>query len=155
MSGIDAPNGAVAAGPPVLLVDDEVAILDGLRRQLRRKFTVHTATSGTDALRLLESEPVAVVVSDMRMPEMNGATFLARVREQHADVVRILLTGEADTRAAVAAVNEGHIYRFLAKPCPPEVLLTEISGAVELNRLITSDKELRTTAPSRSACRAR
>lgn len=126
----------------VLLVDDEVAILDGLRRQLRKRFTVYTATGGAEALELLKSEPVAVVVSDMRMPQMDGATFLAHVRSLYPDVVRILLTGQADTQAAIAAVNEGQIYRFLTKPCPPEVLVDEIGSAAELNRLLTAEKEL-------------
>jgi response regulator RpfG family c-di-GMP phosphodiesterase len=133
---------APADTPPILLVDDEVAILDGLRRQLRKRFTVHTANSGAEALELLESESVAVVVSDMRMPQMDGATFLSRVRSLHPNVVRILLTGQADTQAAITAVNEGQIYRFLTKPCPPEVLVEEIGSAVELNRLVTAEKEL-------------
>jgi response regulator RpfG family c-di-GMP phosphodiesterase len=126
----------------ILLVDDEVAILDGLRRQLRREFTVHTATGGAAALELMATEPVTVVVSDMRMPEMDGATFLCRVRTSHPEVGRILLTGQADTQAAIAAVNEGNIYRFLTKPCPPDVLLEAISSAVEINRLATAEREL-------------
>lgn len=126
----------------ILLVDDEVAILDGLRRQLRKRFTVHTVNGGAEALELMKSEPVSVVVSDMRMPQMNGATFLSHVRSRYPNVVRILLTGQADTQAAITAVNEGQIYRFLTKPCPPEVLLEEIGGAVELNRLVTAEKEL-------------
>jgi response regulator RpfG family c-di-GMP phosphodiesterase len=133
---------AEADAPPILLVDDEIAILDGLRRQLRKKFTVHTANSGAEALELLQSEPVVVVVSDMRMPQMDGAAFLSRVRSLYPDVVRILLTGQADTQAAITAVNEGQIYRFLTKPCPPEVLTEEIGSAVELNRLVTAEKEL-------------
>lgn len=129
-------------GAAILLVDDEVAILDGLRRQLRRKFTVHTAGGGAEGLELLEREPVTVVVSDMRMPHMDGATFLSKVRSRYPNVVRILLTGQADTQAAISAVNDGQIYRFLTKPCPPEVLLEEIGNAVELNRLVTAEKEL-------------
>jgi response regulator RpfG family c-di-GMP phosphodiesterase len=135
---------------PILLVDDEVAILDGLRRQLRKRFTVHTANSGADALELLKSEQVAVVVSDMRMPQMDGAAFLSRVRSLYPNVVRILLTGQADTQAAITAVNEGQIYRFLTKPCPPEVLLEEIGSAVELNRLMTAEKELLATTLHRT-----
>jgi response regulator RpfG family c-di-GMP phosphodiesterase len=126
----------------ILLVDDEVAILDGLRRQLRKKFDVHTANGGAEALELMKSKSFAVVMSDMRMPQMNGATFLAHVRSLYPNVVRILLTGQADTQAAIAAVNEGQIYRFLTKPCPPEVLLDEIGSAVELNRLVAAEKEL-------------
>jgi response regulator RpfG family c-di-GMP phosphodiesterase len=133
---------SAADSTPILLVDDEVAILDGLRRQLRKRFTVHTATSGAEGLELLAREPVAVVVSDMRMPQMDGATFLSRVRAEHPDVVRILLTGQADTQAAITAVNEGQIYRFLTKPCPPDVLLEEIGSGIELNRLVTAEKEL-------------
>jgi response regulator RpfG family c-di-GMP phosphodiesterase len=135
---------------PILLVDDEVAILDGLRRQLRKRFTVHTANSGADALELLQREQVAVVVSDMRMPQMDGATFLSRVRSLYPNVVRILLTGQADTQAAITAVNEGQIYRFLTKPCPPEVLLDEIGSAVELHRLVTAEKELLATTLRRT-----
>jgi response regulator RpfG family c-di-GMP phosphodiesterase len=142
--GLRSPAAADTA--PILLVDDEIAILDGLRRQLRKRFTVHTASSGAEALELLKTQSVAVVVSDMRMPQMNGATFLSRVHALYPNVVRILLTGEADTQSAIAAVNEGKIYRFLTKPSPPDVLLEEIGGAVELNRLVTAEKELlRTT----------
>lgn len=133
---------AAAETASILLVDDEVAILDGLRRQLRKRFTVHTANGGAEALELMKSEQFAVVVSDMRMPQMNGATFLSHVKSLYPNVVRILLTGQADTQAAITAVNEGQIYRFLTKPCPPEVLLEEIGSAVELNRLVTAEKEL-------------
>jgi response regulator RpfG family c-di-GMP phosphodiesterase len=136
------PQTVVDTTAPILLVDDEEAILDGLRRQLRKKFTVHTAGGGAAALELMAAEPIAVVVSDMRMPQMDGATFLAKVRAQYPNVVRILLTGQADTQAAISAVNEGQIYRFLTKPCPPEVLLEEIGSAVELNRLVAAEKEL-------------
>jgi response regulator RpfG family c-di-GMP phosphodiesterase len=139
-----------ADAPAILLVDDEVAILDGLRRQLRKTFTVHTANGGAEALELLKSTPVTVVVSDMRMPEMNGATFLSHVRSLHPNVVRILLTGQTDTQAAIAAVNEGQIYRFLTKPCPPEALLEGIGNAVELNRLVTAEKELLATTLRRA-----
>ncbi len=144
------PTGAIGTTTPILLVDDEVAILDGLRRQLRKKYTVHTANGGAEALELLKSEPVAVVVSDMRMPQMNGATFLSHVRSLYPNVVRILLTGQADTQAAITAVNEGQIYRFLTKPCPPDVLLEEIGSAVELNRLVTAEKELLATTLRRT-----
>src|ERR1700712_1562360 len=136
------PSRKAVDRPSILLVDDEIAILDGLRRQLRKDFTVHTANSAVDALRLLESETVAVVVSDMRMPQMDGATFLARVHSLYPSIVRILLTGQTDTQSAITAVNEGQIYRFLTKPCPPEVLLAGLRSAVELNRLVTAEKEL-------------
>jgi response regulator RpfG family c-di-GMP phosphodiesterase len=129
-------------GPAILLVDDEQAILDGLRRQLRKGFSVSTATSGAAGLEVLESQSFAVVVSDMRMPGMDGAAFLAQVRARYPDTVRLLLTGQADTQSAIAAINEGQIYRFLTKPCPPDLLLSALDSAVGLHRLVTAEKEL-------------
>lgn len=129
--------------PRVLLVDDEVAILDGLRRQLRRSFDVTTATGGAEALALMDAEePFAVVVSDMRMPGMDGAAFLSAAFERSPDTVRLLLTGQADTESAIAAINQGQIYRFLTKPCPAESLATALAGAVEINRLVTAEKDV-------------
>jgi response regulator RpfG family c-di-GMP phosphodiesterase len=148
-SFLGSPPGAARATelPRVLFVDDEVAVLDGLRRQLRRRFDVLTATGGDEALQLLAAtdEPVPVIVSDMRMPGMDGATLLGQVRRRHPEVVRILLTGQADTQSAIAAVNEGSIHRFLTKPCPPDVLVDELTSAVELHRLATLEKHLLAT----------
>jgi DNA-binding NtrC family response regulator len=79
---------------------------------------------------LSEAGPFALVVSDMRMPSMNGALFLAKVRQQTPDTVRMILSGQADLQAAIAAVNEGQIYRFLSKPCAPEQLLAAIEDAL-------------------------
>ena len=108
----------------VLCVDDEPSILDGLRRELNRRFDVTTALSGAAGLEALEREgPFAVVVSDMRMPGMDGATFLGHVRERAPETVRVLLTGHADLEGAIAAVNQGNIFRFLTKPCPRDILM--------------------------------
>lgn len=132
-----------ATRPRVLCVDDESMVLDGLKRSLRQHFTVVTASSGQAGLvELGEQEPFEVVVSDMRMPQMNGATFLRHCREQSPDTVRLLLTGQTDLEAAIAAVNEGHIFRFLSKPCPPDVLIPALQAAVEQHRLITSERVL-------------
>jgi response regulator RpfG family c-di-GMP phosphodiesterase len=129
--------------PRVLLVDDEVAILDALRRQLRRTFEVATATGGVEALEVMRSSaPFAAIVSDMRMPGMDGATFLAEARSEHPDTVRILLTGQADMQSAIAAINDGQIYRFLSKPCPTETLVDAISDGVTLYRQITAEKDV-------------
>jgi len=129
--------------PRVLLVDDEPAVLDGLRRQLRRDYAITIATGGAEALHLLEAElPFAVVVSDMRMPSMDGATLLAHMRERAPNTVRMLLTGQADIDAAISAINNGQIFRFLTKPCAPDILQGALEDAAELNRLITAEKEL-------------
>jgi response regulator RpfG family c-di-GMP phosphodiesterase len=127
----------------VLLVDDEPALLDGLRRQLRDRYAITTALSGPDALELLRSDgEFAVVVSDMRMPEMDGAQLLSTVRETVPDTVRMLLTGQADVDAAVAAINDGQIFRFLTKPCAPVTLQSALDDAVGLHRATVAEREL-------------
>ena len=127
----------------VLLVDDEANILEGFRRTLGKRFSIETATGGAEALELIRSRgPFAVVVSDQCMPEMTGVELLARIHELSSDTVRVMLTGYADLDAAMAAVNQGHVFRFLAKPCPPETLATAIEAALEQHRLITAEREL-------------
>jgi len=134
---------ASPARTKVLCVDDEKAVLDGLALNLRRRYDVLTAQSGAEGLKLLaEAGPIAVVMSDMRMPNMDGAAFLSRARQQEPDAVRLLLTGQADIQSAIAAINEGQIFRFLTKPCPPPTVLAAIDAAAELNRLITSERVL-------------
>jgi DNA-binding NtrC family response regulator len=111
----------------ILCVDDEPRVLDGLKLTLRRGFTVTTATSGAEGLaRLKEMDGATVVISDMRMPVMDGADFLARVRTHWPDATRLLLTGETGRDAAVAAVNEGQVFRFLTKPCAPDKLVAAV-----------------------------
>jgi response regulator RpfG family c-di-GMP phosphodiesterase len=127
----------------VLFVDDEPNVLDAIQRTLRKHVAIQTAPSGADGLRLMrEAGPFALIVSDMRMPSMNGAQFLAKVREQEPDTVRMILSGQADLQATIAAVNEGHIYRFLSKPCPPEQLLVAIEDGLKQHRLLTTEKVL-------------
>jgi response regulator RpfG family c-di-GMP phosphodiesterase len=129
--------------PRIVCVDDEPRILKGLRRRIGRDYDVSTAESGPEALELMRREETfQVVVSDMRMPGMSGAEFLAQVRTEFPDTVRILLTGQSDLNDAIAAVNEGNIFRFLSKPCPPEVLMPALSDAVEHHRLIQAEREL-------------
>jgi len=129
--------------PKVLCVDDEPNVLQGLERNLFEQYDVSTAPGGAAGLELIQSEgPFEVVISDMRMPEMDGATFLAGVRQLAPDTVRILLTGQADMDSAIAAVNEGNIFRFLCKPCPQELLMTSLEAAVEQYRLVNAEREL-------------
>jgi len=127
----------------VLCVDDEPQVLEGLSLQLRRGYEIHTATSGEQGLaKIEESGPFAVVLSDIRMPKMDGATFLSRVRQQAPDTVRMLLTGQTDMKAAIAAVNEGQIFRFLTKPCPPEQLHLSFEAAARQHSLVTAERVL-------------
>ncbi len=116
----------------VLLVDDEVEMLNAVKRTLRKHFTVDVATGAESALALIKAEETyAVIVSDMQMPGMNGVELLRRVKLLSPDTVRIMLTGNADQKTAVDAVNQGDIFRFLNKPCAPEDLIASISLAIE------------------------
>jgi response regulator RpfG family c-di-GMP phosphodiesterase len=127
----------------ILFVDDEPPVLESLKRMLHREFEVDTAVGGEQALAsILARGPYSVVVSDMRMPGMNGAQFLARVRQTAPDTVRMLLTGHTDWNAAMDAVNEGNIFRFLTKPCDKDVLAKAVTAGLVLHRLITAEKEL-------------
>lgn len=127
----------------VLFVDDEPNVLDGIKRQLRKRIEIETALSGEEGLELIaRSDPFAIVVSDMRMPQMNGSQFLSRVREVSPDSVRMILSGQSDLENAIAAVNDGHIFRFLTKPCSPEQLWGALETGLEQYRLLTVEKEL-------------
>ena len=116
----------------------------GSSSNLRREFDVHTAIGPQEGLALIEATPegFAVVISDMRMPQMNGAAFLAIVRQKWPDTVRMLLTGHSEIEAAITAVNEGQIFRFLNKPCPSDKLIEAVDAAVEQNRLIHAERVL-------------
>ncbi len=127
----------------VLFVDDEPNILDGIRRQLRKKLEVDTAISGAEGLqKVRDNDPYAVVVSDMRMPQMNGSRFLSEVRKASPDSVRMILSGQAELESTIDAVNDGHIFRFLTKPCSTEALLTAVEGGIEQYRLVQSERQL-------------
>lgn len=138
-----AASPSMADRPRVLFVDDEPAVLEAIAANLRRGFDVLTAPSGAAALeRLRADSTICVVVSDMRMPHMNGAAFLAQAREVAPTTVRMLLTGQADMTTAIDAVNNGQIFRFLTKPCPRETLRATIEGAVEQHRLQMVEREM-------------
>src|SRR4028119_1576228 len=106
----------------ILVVDDEPDVVKSVQDLLRLDYRVLGATRPEDALNLLTTNDVHVVLSDQRMPEMNGVEFLSRVRDQHPDAVRLLFTGYADIKAVIDAINEGNIYRYVAKPWDPDEL---------------------------------
>jgi len=127
----------------ILFVDDEPSVLEGYKRLLGRDLPIDTAVGGTLGLAAIaERGPYAVVISDMRMPQMDGAKFLARVRDLAPATVRLALTGYADIETAMSAVNEGSIFCFLTKPCSKETLQKAIDTALAQYRLIHAEKEL-------------
>ncbi len=127
----------------LLVIDDEPAVVNALSRTLRGLYDVRTGTSAAEGLAVLGREPdVAIVLSDMRMPGMNGATFLFEARKMAPETVRVLLTGQADMDDVVHAINEGNIYRFLRKPCSPDLMRATLLAAAEQHRLIVAERQL-------------
>jgi CheY-like chemotaxis protein len=127
----------------ILFVDDEPAVLEGYRRILYPEFQVDIVDGAASAFAAIEENgPYSVVVSDMRMPVMNGAEFLSKMRQTKPDTVRMLLTGYTDIGPAIDAINQGNIFRFLTKPCEPEVLSGAITDGIKQYQLIHSEKEL-------------
>ena len=127
----------------ILFVDDDPNILQAYQRMLSEHLTVETAEGGEKGLFFLENRgPYAVVISDLRMPGMDGIEFLSKVTETTPDTVRMMLTGNADLGTAVQAVNEGNIFRFLTKPCPPDIMVNSLIAGINQYRLITAEKEL-------------
>jgi CheY-like chemotaxis protein len=127
----------------LLCVDDEPRVVRGLERHLAERYAVLTANSGKEGLALLESHAdVAIVISDMRMPEMDGATFLRHARAQSPNAVRLLLTGHADIQSAISAINKGQVFRFMTKPCPPEELAATLLEAEQQYQLVMAERTL-------------
>lgn len=127
----------------ILCVDDDPNILEGYKRQLRKGFELTTALGPEQGLQLVtEQGPFAVVVSDLNMPGMNGIEFLAQVRTRDPDTVRMLLTGNAELQTTIDAINQGHIFRFLTKPCAPETLADALRAGLVQHHLITAEREL-------------
>ncbi|MEI9969935.1 MAG: response regulator [Terracidiphilus sp.] len=119
----------------ILFVDDDRNALEGYKRLLRDVFDIETATSGSQGLAMVQVlGPFAVVVSDMRMAGMNGAEFLAHLRELAPQTVRMVLTGHKDLGRAIEAVNDGQIFRYLNKPCGKEALVNAIRLGLAKNR---------------------
>jgi response regulator RpfG family c-di-GMP phosphodiesterase len=127
----------------ILFVDDERNVLEGYQRQLRKQFRVEIALgpeAGLEAVRT--SGPYAVVVSDLRMPGMDGISFLKLVRQEAPDTVRMMLTGFAEVQTAIEAVNEGNVFRFLTKPCDPALLAKTLHMGLTQYRLVMAEREL-------------
>jgi response regulator RpfG family c-di-GMP phosphodiesterase len=127
----------------ILLVDDEPNVLSALRRQLRDKYEVQIESDPEAALfEIQTNRPYAAVLSDYRMPKMNGIEFLNNVKKHSPDTTRVMLTGYADLDNAIRAVNDGNVFRFLTKPCDRELLRQNIDDAVQQHELVTAKKVL-------------
>lgn len=127
----------------ILLVDDEPNVLSAIERRLKSRFRMETSSHPFEALEAVKVKgPYAVVVSDLRMPDISGIDLLKKIRELAPDTVRIMLTGYADVDTAIEAVNEGNVFRFLTKPCPAEVLERTLGAGLQQYRLVRAEREL-------------
>ena len=127
----------------ILCLDDEQNILNSLRRLLRREgYNLLLASTGQQAFELLAANDVQLVISDQRMPEMNGTEFLAKVKDQYPDILRIILTGYTDVDSITESINKGHIYKFFLKPWNDQNLKLEIRQALDQFKLIRDNRRL-------------
>ncbi|MBI5170721.1 MAG: HDOD domain-containing protein [Candidatus Eisenbacteria bacterium] len=125
----------------ILFVDDEPMVLDGIRRMLiaqRNKWDMKFAVSGDVALQVCANSPVDIIVTDMRMPEMDGATLLENIAQQYPDMIRVVLSGHSELNAALRAMNVAH--QYLAKPCDGPALLQTLTDALALRERLTNTR---------------
>jgi DNA-binding NtrC family response regulator len=129
---------------PILVVDDEPEILQSLRGLLRLEFEVHTAHNGFEALEILQRQPIHVVMTDQRMPEMTGVQLLSQVQGESPEAMRIVFTGYADIKAVIDAINQGRIFRYITKPWDPDELRALLHQACAEYEQIVARKRLLT-----------
>ena len=127
----------------LMIVDDDANVLAGFRRSIGRKWNLVTAQGGPAAITLVkEKGPFAVIITDMQMPGMNGIEFLEAVRPLAKYSVLMMLTGNVDQATAAQAINRGHVFRFLNKPCTPETMDAAIAAGMRQYELITAERVL-------------
>jgi len=129
----------------ILYIDDEIHNLNAFKASFRRTFNVFTAESGMEALPILESEDIHIILTDQRMPNMTGVEFLASILDTYPEPIRILLTGYSDLTAVVDAINKGQVYLYITKPWQEEELKFNLEKAFEVfdlrrqNKLLTEN----------------
>lgn len=126
----------------ILYVDDEENNLMSFKATFRIKYNIHTAISGEEAVKILDSTPIEIIITDQRMPNMTGVQFLESILDRHPDPMRILLTGYADLTAVIDAVNKGKIFHYLTKPWNEDELEETIKRAFDVYTLKKDEKEL-------------
>ncbi|MDY0165212.1 MAG: response regulator [Thermoguttaceae bacterium] len=127
----------------ILCVDDDPNVLQAYQRALRKRFHIDPALGGEEAIEAVRNAgPYAVAVVDMRMPGLTGVEVLTQIEEIAPDTVRMMLTGNADQQTALEAVNRGHVFRFMTKPCPPDEFGRFLEAGIEQYRLIRAERDL-------------
>jgi CheY-like chemotaxis protein len=125
----------------VLAVDDEIHVLNALRRTLRREYNIFTATSGEDALVVMEQEDIALIITDYRMPGMTGLELLEKILQKCPDTIRMIITSYADQKLLMDAINVGHVHRYIPKPWEPEEVRSIVREGIGAYERIRANKE--------------
>jgi response regulator RpfG family c-di-GMP phosphodiesterase len=125
----------------ILYVDDEMNNLVSFKATFRIKYNIFTAISGNDAIKILETQPINIIITDQRMPEMTGVEFLESILDKYPEPIRLLLTGYADMNAVIDAINKGKIFHYLTKPWNEEELELNIKRAFEVYEHRQGEKE--------------
>jgi response regulator RpfG family c-di-GMP phosphodiesterase len=129
--------------PCLLVVDDEPEVCDSVSHLLYRNYRVLRAHSAAEAVELLSQHAVEIIMTDQRMPEITGVEMLQKIKSQYPEAIRILFTGYADLNSVIAAINQGHVYRYLSKPWQPEELEAVVAdAAAEYSRIVQQAQEL-------------
>lgn len=139
------------ANPKILIVDDEENILNSLKRLFRKEpYEILTAISGEEGLKILDDHQVDLIISDLKMPQMSGVEFLKRAKEKNPVPLRIVLTGHADLKSIIDAIDQGEVYRFLLKPWDDEELKMTIRQALDYYHLWKENRMLVKTVKKQS-----
>jgi response regulator RpfG family c-di-GMP phosphodiesterase len=129
--------------PCLLVVDDEPEVCDSVYHLLHRKYRVLRAHGAAEAVQLLSQHAVEIIMTDQRMPDITGVEMLQKIKSQYPEAIRILFTGYADINSVIAAINQGHVYRYLSKPWQPEELEAAMAdAAAEYRRMVQQAQEL-------------
>lgn len=139
------------ANSKILIVDDEENVLNSLKRLFRKEpYEILTAINGEEGLKILDDHQVDLIISDLKMPEMNGIEFLKRAKEKDPVPLRIMLTGHADLKSVIDVIDQGEIYRFLLKPWDDEELKMTIRQALDYHNLWKENRTLAKTVKKQS-----
>ena len=129
--------------PCLLVVDDEPEVCDSVYHLLYRRYHVLRAHGAAEAVELMAQHEVEIIMTDQRMPELTGVEMLQKIKSQYPEAIRMLFTGFADINSVIAAINQGHVYRYLSKPWRPEELEAAVAdAAAEYTRIVQHSREL-------------
>ncbi len=134
----------------ILFVDDEINLLNSLRRLLRKEqYQTFFADNGADALKILSEKPIDIVVSDLRMPDMDGLALLAEIKVEYPETIRLILSASRDVEQTIEAINTGEVYRFITKPIDPELFKLTLLEIIDYHLLVIGRQEMMTEIEKR------